>query len=742
MASDGESEYGYDLSLQDEELLASLADGVCTDATHIPDTSEGPHISSVAPSSVPHDASNVRGGPRGNASFVGIARTDSVDAFVQGTQPQSAPSFVPADDVAYPDLSQALTSLGQAEASEQPDHTADNVHTKTPLLRFRTFPRKPLSVSDLTAGAWCELQYEYTLTRLPGGKKTRTKAMKEGSKVHQKLEDEVHTTVQVEIATKEDAFGLKIWNIIQGLRTLRDTGVTRELEVWGLVDGNVVNGLIDFLTYENPNPEFEEEWMDSQEFQAGAEDEFQQRITSFFPSDRLEETKPKDSRKVYLTDVKTRGSKSMPKGAALRPTKVQLYLYHRFLSNMASGKLDFLQVFRRYGLDIGAPFSDAFLAQIGELHDDVFHDSSSVLSSTTDASQDSELHDLLKYRTLQELVPLLRDELRLTFPVGADSLGSVVTVEYRLRGQEGGLIGTNVIAVDSLVLDQYLDGYMQWWRGERPAAGVDIEEANKENLRRAWAKRAAHAHLEADIDGDEDNEPKQSEARDEKKAFLKLIRAKLNGNHTLAQLDEPLEYNPRCKTSAVLVITSAIDINGIQVTKLASKVLAKHAGLSLDSLSHWALVIVDRGDGTCYLYDLMSDQMLPTTKLMKNYPRCFPVTQQMVESWTGASYIGETTKGHDEILDLAEKFISSHPRYNLFSNNCQHLAEQLVRELCDGKIISQADLGEEVRMLSARLSSVLLMKMHLDRDALRELKSDIKTAGDRLISEKGSKVIP
>lgn len=65
-----------------------------------------------------------------------------------------------------------------------------------------------------------------------------------------------------------------------------------------------------------------------------------------------------------------------------------------------------------------------------------------------------------------------------------------------------------------------------------------------------------------------------------------------------------------------------------------------------------------------------------------------------------------------------------------------------MRELCNGKIISQANLGVEVKMLSTKLSSVVLMKMHLDRDALRELRSDIKTAGDRLIAEKGSKVIP
>lgn len=407
-------------------------------------------------------------------------------------------------------MTPALVNLEQAETCEQPRPLANEApDTRPPLLRFRTYPRKPLSVSDLTAGAWCELQYEYTLTRLPGGKKTRTVAMKEGSKLHQKLEDEVHTTVQVEIATKEDAFGLKVWNIIQGLRTLRETGLTRELEVWGLVDGNVVNGLIDFLSYQNPNPEFEDEWLSSQGGQTGAEDRSQHKITNFFPSHRPEPSRSKPLRKVYLTDVKTRRSKTLPKGAALRPTKVQLYLYHRFLSDMASDKVSFLQVFRRYGLDVASPFSDAFLAQIGELHDDVFHDSSSILSTTTAPSQDSDMHDLLKYRSLQELVPLLRDELRLTFPAGADSLGSLVTVEYRLRGQEGERIGATLVAVDSQVLDQYLDEYMEWWMGERAAKGVEIEEAykcsycefaeicswrkemDKENLRRAHEKKNA-----------------------------------------------------------------------------------------------------------------------------------------------------------------------------------------------------------------------------------------------------------
>lgn len=372
--------------------------------------------------------------------------------------------------------------MSGALATEPPPPSSDAVTSaKSPLLRFRTFPRKPFSVSDFTAGAWCELQYEYVLTR-QGGKRTRTVAMAKGTKVHQKLEEQVYTRVEVQVATKEDAFGLRVWNIIQGLRTLRDGDLTRELEVWGFVDGNLVNGVIDVLSYHNPNPEFEKEWLSSQSSQGsqfGVVDESQAKITSFFASENADEKKAKvkDSRKVYLMDVKTRGQNSLPRGDAIRPTKVQLYLYHRFLSQMAEDKIDYLQVFGRYGLDVAAPFSDALLAQIEDLHDD---NSSTVLPEDSVSTRDSPVaHDLSRYRTLQELAGLLRRELKATFPAGADSIGSVVTVEYRHRQEEAALIGSTVMAVDTVVLDQYLAQYMQWWRGERPAAGVDVEEAHK-----------------------------------------------------------------------------------------------------------------------------------------------------------------------------------------------------------------------------------------------------------------------
>ena len=83
--------------------------------------------------------------------------------------------------------------------------------------------------------------------------------MRGGTKVHQTLEDQVHTTIQVRVAVKEEAFALRIWNLIQGLRTLRDTGMTRELEVWGTLYGEVTNGVIDEVSYTCPNLAFEEE---------------------------------------------------------------------------------------------------------------------------------------------------------------------------------------------------------------------------------------------------------------------------------------------------------------------------------------------------------------------------------------------------------------------------------------------------------------------------------------------------
>lgn len=341
--------------------------------------------------------------------------------------------------------------------------------------------------------------------------------MKGGTSIHEKLEREIYTPVSVEITKPEDNFGLKIWNILTGLRTLRDTGLTRELEVWGILDdGLVVNGVIDGLSYNNPDPTLEEEVLSSRSSQVTDKPLSQQQqheITDFFPPEVA------DKREIFITDVKTRGSKKPPTKAAMRVTIIQLFLYHRFLSEMASGKLNYWRIFERYGIDPDEPFSDTFMAQMGALHEEVFSDTTSdgagpdyvsAVSTTSDGaseavSRDDDLEstvssstnalDSLRYRTLRDLVSLLKFELQLTFPRGGSSLGQIVAVEFRYRSprpreikeeeeqdeypENGSVICVNSFYVEPETLDMYLQDDLQWWKGERDPRGVPVEESYK-----------------------------------------------------------------------------------------------------------------------------------------------------------------------------------------------------------------------------------------------------------------------
>nr|XP_036581250.1 defects in morphology protein 1 [Colletotrichum truncatum]KAF6789518.1 defects in morphology protein 1 [Colletotrichum truncatum] len=450
---ESDDEYGYDLSVEDETLLNQLI-------TNVPDA--------VSTSSR-------------NPTIAVIAADLGIDTIIEE---ECRLDDGPASSVSYKRAALAKSPL-------QPTHNSRQAASGTVEKKPRTRSPSPhgehvvgsADFTDLTAGTWCELQYFYTLTRLPFGRKTRTAAMKQGTKVHQDLEDEVHTTVRVEIASRVDGFGLRIWNIIQGLRTLREMGMTRELEVWGFVDGNLVNGVIDGLSYKDPDPELAERLRK----EPGSQN--QVAITDFFPSKKPSRGKIP---RVYLTDVKTRGTKKVPNSSSLLwPAKVQLSLYQRFLSEMAADKLDYLRIFRRYNLDPDEPFSDSFIAQIGTLHEELFEVESSdeeeyVPPSSgrtkndieSDAASDHSTSNFIKYTTLREVLPLLVSELKETFPHGSDSVGRLLEVEYRYRG-DGSLIANQTFTMDDHELDHYLGNTMEWWRADREPKGVQIEEAYK-----------------------------------------------------------------------------------------------------------------------------------------------------------------------------------------------------------------------------------------------------------------------
>jgi exonuclease V len=294
--------------------------------------------------------------------------------------------------------------------------------------------------------------------------------MKQGTKVHKKLEAEVHEVVPVDVQTKEDRWGLRMWNVIQGLRTLRATGLTRELEIWGVIDGHVVNGVIDEVSHTCPDPELEAA------LEKSTTPANQRKITDMFSSQAANGTawlsSPHPVHKVYLTDVKTRAAKSLPKGSSLRPMQMQLMLYHRLLNELASNTVPADHLFDRYGLDSKTPFSDAFVAAIAEL------DGSFILEPEREASPTPlATSELAAHNSLNQLWSLMITEFQRTIPT-PDAVGSVLQAEFRSQ-KDGSVLGNTTFAYDDAVHRAFVDDEMKWWKGERAAKGVEIEEAFK-----------------------------------------------------------------------------------------------------------------------------------------------------------------------------------------------------------------------------------------------------------------------
>lgn len=306
--------------------------------------------------------------------------------------------------------------------------------------------------------------------------------MKQGSRVHKVLEDQVHETVQVIVHSKEDAWGLKIWNVIQGLRTLRNTGHTRELEVWGVIDGQVVNGIIDQLSYTCPD-EGLEELATARINRVKAQPPGQPSISQFFQAQGATELhpntwvgEPHPRRKVWITDVKTRGSKTLPQGSSMRPTIMQLMLYRKLLADLATNQVDAETIFSRYRLKWTEKFTDAFVAEIGGLDLDFGQDSPDDHDELSSSQQDA-VSELLAHNSLIQLWSLMMQEFAKAI-AGSGAIGQVLRAEFRQQ-QTGNVLGSKTLVYDEGALNQYLADEMKWWRGERSAKGVDIEEAFK-----------------------------------------------------------------------------------------------------------------------------------------------------------------------------------------------------------------------------------------------------------------------
>ncbi|KAI1393728.1 uncharacterized protein F4822DRAFT_22309 [Hypoxylon trugodes] len=231
------------------------------------------------------------------------------------------------------------------------------------------------------------------------------------------------------------------------------------------------------------------------------------------------------------------------------------------------------------------------------------------------------------------------------------------------------------------------------------SAGIATEEYLKEK----WEHRKSRDPSETREDAARAEEERR---RAEKNGFLRLILAKITGDSVVEM--PPLEWDPTTSHRAVFLVTKPIEFGKFELSRNTYELLAKHVGMTLNSVSHWALCVIDRSFHPSYCYDLMSDQ-LALTALGKNYFRVAEINAAFIETWSSCYYVGETTKSHQEIQELGAAHMALHPRYNLLTSNCQDMAESLVKQMCNGKLISQAKLREELALASPKIALDLMV---------------------------------
>ncbi|KAF9502255.1 hypothetical protein BDN71DRAFT_1437784 [Pleurotus eryngii] len=295
------------------------------------------------------------------------------------------------------------------------------VSENSPLRQFR---RKGfLSVTDLVSPAWCELQFDYGLRQkrflkpqhrpksfVSGSGKEivvqqaiaqeNFQVQKKGHSVHKALEREVKPeAIPISVRTEEERWALRLVNMMACFESLKLLGLAREIPIFGIVDGQVIVGIIDELT----RLRVTEEGTSSKRGSDYGQETPRKRHKS--PSDEAQTSEestpalsildllvqqssnppssPKGKAKalphqtplymLHVLDTKSRRTDSLPPHADTLPSRLQVMLYHRLLNDIltapAGGTFDINEIWKKLDLDPLKPFSDEFLVQAGLIPD-------------------------------------------------------------------------------------------------------------------------------------------------------------------------------------------------------------------------------------------------------------------------------------------------------------------------------------------------------------------------------------
>ncbi|KAG6899576.1 hypothetical protein C0993_009047 [Termitomyces sp. T159_Od127] len=321
-----------------------------------------------------------------------------------------------------------------------------NLDSLSPMVRYRQ--HGVLSVMDLASLAWCEVQFDYGLRQrrhmpiaqrpqsfisaqgkeISVSKKVAAKndvRTKQGAALHKVLEREVKAEeMPVEISSKEEQWALRLVNMLASLHGILlegytvsqycirlctlDEGFKREVPVFGILQGEVVVGIIDEVVLKTESPTTPQKRPSSSPPRSKSKKSrrsspsscSQHLVTEYFmnitptvppvqvvlmpptpPESGITKllTSEKSSptltsppgRLLHLLDTKTRGTNSLPADRDTLPSRIQLMIYHRLLRELTSlsPPFDFAAMWQRVGADPVKTLSTKFLKQAGLLEE-------------------------------------------------------------------------------------------------------------------------------------------------------------------------------------------------------------------------------------------------------------------------------------------------------------------------------------------------------------------------------------
>lgn len=184
----------------------------------------------------------------------------------------------------------------------------------------KEFSRR-IDVKTISAQFWCEKQVElrflYDIDEEVG-------YIRKGRDRHEELQREVADLVEIpEVEKIEDIIGIKLHNAITGLLRLISGGRTRELPIFGNIDGWFIIGFIDELEISNG--------------------------------------------RLHLIERKTRKGDGSPPPAQQLPHKVQAMIYYKLLSRLQNEDVDYgKEILDAYSLDENTEMSDKCLKLLVE----------------------------------------------------------------------------------------------------------------------------------------------------------------------------------------------------------------------------------------------------------------------------------------------------------------------------------------------------------------------------------------